>query len=110
MGEWGKAWRELCRLAAKTGRLSLVRWCVSVPAWCQERAEVAFANIKAELEVGGVVVCYCLNSHHRTVGSLVVFMRQQFQARRHGVSCAGVVPGAKAWRELCRRGARSAKR
>ena len=67
--------RTLPHLQGKT-----LSWCISIPRRFQTHPDVAFRSVRRELAQGGVVVCYCLHSHHRSVGSLCMFFIAELRA------------------------------
>jgi hypothetical protein len=65
----------ITRAVAKlTPRFEHLRWGHSVPSQLQIAAGAAFARILEVLMSGGSVVVFCVESKHRSVGSLVSFL------------------------------------
>ena len=56
------------------GPWKFIQYSFSAPRRQQMPRAQAFDAVQQELQEGGVVVAYCINAHHRSVGSFVAFM------------------------------------
>jgi len=57
-----------------TGHWKFIQYSFSAPPRQQMSRSKAFDMVQQELREGGAVVAYCINAHHRSVGSVVAFM------------------------------------